>query len=53
MFGIRHGRAKLNDELVRYIRTCGKSLKALSNELGVTTGPISSARRGKTWKHVK
>jgi len=50
--GERHGHAKLTEDQVRYIRTCGKSLKALKAELGVSATVLSLARAGKTWRHV-
>jgi hypothetical protein len=50
--GERHGQAKLTDEKVRYIRACGKPLKVLKDELGVSMTVLSLARSGKTWRHV-
>ncbi len=50
--GEQHGSAKLTEDQVRYIRTCGKSLPELSAELGLAKGPLCEARSGKTWGHV-
>lgn len=51
--GEKHGQAKLTDADVRYIRSCGKSLKDLSEIFGMSIGPLSMARSGKTWGHVR
>lgn len=51
--GEHHGQSKLTDDQVRYIRTCGKTLAALKQELGVSLTVLSLARSGKTWRHVQ
>lgn len=54
---IPHGEAKcnakLNEDIVRYIRASDKSNYALSKELGVDSATIRDARNGKSWRYVK
>jgi hypothetical protein len=46
--------SKLNDRLVKYIRTQKhKTLAALGKELGVHFSTIGYVRRREIWKHVK
>lgn len=52
--GVENGKAILNDELVRYIRTqTTKSLSQLASELGVGKTTIRSVRNKRCWAHVK
>jgi len=50
--GEGHGNAKLNDELVRYIRSSPLSQRALAREIGVSQPLIGNVRRREIWAHV-
>lgn len=58
--GQRHGRSKLTDSAVRYIRrNFGKTIRgkkvtvaSLARKFGVSTFPVSEVIRGNLWKHV-
>jgi hypothetical protein len=50
--GESHGRAKLNDEDVRLIRSSAHSDAALSSSFSVSIGTIRHIRKGRTWKHI-
>lgn len=50
--GVRNGRSKLNDDLVRMIRTSAKSSKELARDLGVVQQLISQVRLNQIWRHV-
>lgn len=50
--GEKRVNAKLNDAVVRYIRSSPKSSSALSRELGVGYSTIAHARKYRSWKHV-
>ncbi len=54
--GATQWKAKLNDDLVREIRTKyaagGYTYKSLAKEYGVSAGSIAFIIRGVTWKHV-
>ena len=52
--GIHNGGAKLNDDLVRYIRqNIHKPHAALARELNVGITTIRGVKSGRTWSHVK
>ena len=51
--GTTHGMAKLNDTLVREIRTSNLTQEDLAAKLGVSQSTISLVRLGRIWKHVK
>lgn len=51
--GEAHGRAKLTENDVRFIRSCGLSLHEMKLRFGVSIRVLSLARAGKTWKHVQ
>lgn len=52
--GEGNGKAKLNSDLVRYIRKRPElSHVALANELGLSANCIRGVRTGRTWSHVK
>lgn len=52
--GVGNGKAKLNDDLVRYIKqNHKKSHAALARELNVGTTTVRGVRSGRTWSHVK
>lgn len=52
--GTSNGKAKLNDELVRYIRqNLHKSHASLARELNLSTNCIRGVKIGRTWSHVK
>ena len=51
-FGEKHWSAKLNEELVRYIRVSDKTPTMLSKELGVGRQSIAKAKQRKTWQHI-
>jgi hypothetical protein len=44
--------AKLNDDLVRFIRSDPRSSSELSRLIGVSSGKIREVRRGLVWRHV-
>jgi hypothetical protein len=50
--GVNNPHARLTDDLVRYIRRCGKSYGVLAKELHVTRCTIRDAKKGRNWKHV-
>ena len=53
--GESHPGAKLNDDLVRIIRSrsgAGESLRKIAENLGVSRGAVSHVLSGETWKHV-
>lgn len=47
--GSLSGKAKYNQEIIEYIRSSPKSLRALQRELGITFGYISQIRNYKCW----
>jgi len=52
--GTSNGKAKLNDELVKYIRqNLHKSHASLARELNLSTNCIRGVKIGRTWSHVK
>ena len=50
--GKLNGKSKLNEDLVRLIRTDGRSERALAADLGFHRGTIHAVRSGRTWGHV-
>lgn len=50
--GEAHFNAKLNDEIVRLIRTSPETGCALADRLGVSKGTISLVRNRKVWAHL-
>ena len=52
-FGINHKLAKLNDELVRYIRQSNKGCTTLAKELGVSKTLILKVRWREVWTHIE
>jgi hypothetical protein len=55
MIGNKKSNAKLNDDLVRSIRSrvaAGESQASIARELNFTTTLINNAVKRKTWKHV-
>jgi hypothetical protein len=51
-FGERHGNAELTEADVIYIRSCGKTIKELTNEFNVAKQSLTQARNGLRWKHL-
>lgn len=51
--GTRRPNAKLNDEIVRHIRTSELSSAKIAAELGVSKSIVSFVRAGRTWRHVQ
>lgn len=51
--GTAHGMAKLNDDLVREIRSSPESLRELSVRLGIGKSTLHMVRKRITWKHVE
>lgn len=55
-FGIRQGKAKLNDDLVRRIRDEYRyskiAMDKIANRLNISRSTIAKAIRGEKWKHV-
>ena len=50
--GERHGRAKLTEELVGYIKASEKSGAQLARELHVSDTAIYNVRKGATWRRI-
>lgn len=50
--GIEHHKAKLDDDKVRWIRTCGKSIREMALELGVSKSTVERVKNGLRWTHV-
>lgn len=53
--GIKNGKAKLTDEIVRQARTLlssGLSTQKVADHFGVTKGAIQAMKEGRTWSHV-
>lgn len=51
--GTGNGKAKLNDGLVRYIRTSQKNAASIARELKLSENCIRGVRSGRTWSHVQ
>lgn len=54
--GIRHGKAKLCDSVVRRIRQlrgAGWAYREVAAIIGVGTSTVTNVLRGKTWGHVR
>jgi hypothetical protein len=57
--GERHSRAKLTDELVRYLcKHCRPGdltwgFLPLARRLGVASATVTAAVKGKTWRHLR
>lgn len=51
--GTGNGKAKLNDDLVRYIRQSDKNAASIARELSLSGNCIRGVRSGRTWSHVK
>lgn len=52
-FGEGHGNAKLNDDLVRMIRSSTDTSANLARKIGVSPALVGYVRRGEIWRHVK
>lgn len=50
--GVKHGKSKLTDEIVRHILASSDTHAALGRKFGVTPENIASVRARKTWRHV-
>lgn len=50
--GTGNGKAKLNDDLVRYIRQSDKKAASIARELGLSENCIRGVLSGRTWSHV-
>jgi hypothetical protein len=50
--GVKNPRAKLTEQQVLYIRSSGKSLRTLAEELGIGTSTVWSAKTGPNWAHL-
>lgn len=56
LFGERHPRSTLTDEVVREIRrlhSSGLSQLAIAKALGIRRGPVGTVVRGEGWSHVE
>jgi hypothetical protein len=51
--GTKHGKSKLTDDIVRYIRASSATPKQLASELGFSKSAIDFARVGATWVHIE
>jgi hypothetical protein len=50
--GSRNGSAKLTEESVRWIRSCGLRQTTMARILGVSGATVCNALNRKSWKHV-
>lgn len=50
--GTGNGKAKLNDDLVRYIRQSNKNAASIARELNLSGNCIRGVLSGRTWSHV-
>ena len=51
--GERHGRAKLTDEQVEFIRKSNKLQREIAVEFGITQSHVSCLKKGKKWQNRK
>lgn len=51
--GIRNGKSKLDESLVRLIRSSTLSERHLAASLGFHRGTINAVKSGRTWSHIK
>lgn len=51
--GEKNSSAKLTPILVRYIRSSNRSARSIAKDLGVSKQSVLSARKSKTWRHIK
>ncbi len=52
-FGERHPRSKLNDDVVRSIRSDHRSTYAIAEAIGVSQSLVWQVKRGLIWKHLQ
>jgi len=52
VLGENHGNAKLTEEDVRWIRSCGLSTKEIAKKLNVCATNVRCVLRGNTWSYV-
>jgi hypothetical protein len=50
--GSRHPKAKLNEAIVAYARSCNDTVGELARRFNVCKKTMRSAKKGVTWKHV-
>lgn len=50
--GSKHGRAKLNENDVRAIRTDSRFNSTIAREYGITRGAVSHIKNRTRWKHI-
>lgn len=50
--GESHGRAVLDDEMVRAIRSDSRTARDIAAKFGVSIGTIRHIKAGRTWKHL-
>ncbi len=50
--GEKNTKAKLNDNIIRYIRNSNESAKELSNRFGVSKSAIYKVREAVRWSHI-
>ena len=51
--GERHGRSKLTDEQVQFIRKSNKLQRKIADEFGITQGHVSCLKNSKKWQNRK
>jgi hypothetical protein len=51
--GERNGRAILNEEAVRWIKSCGLPVREVAARLGIADTTVKNIRNGYRWKHVQ
>ncbi len=53
LIGERHPGAKLNEEIVRWIKSCDLSGAAIARDLDLDRSTVNYIRKGKLWGHVQ
>ena len=51
--GERNPRSVVNDEIVRQIRSDGRSCSKIARDIGICRQAIAKIKSGRTWAHVK
>ena len=51
--GTKQHIAKINEDIVRYIRSSPKNGTELADEVGINQSSVSAVRTRRTWKHVE
>lgn len=51
--GTKQHMSKINEDIVRYIRSSQKNCTELAAEVGINQSSVSAVRTRRTWKHVE